>query len=67
MAYAQMESIEPGKRFRSHSGLLVETTGNTEYIETVGIYVHEVRIVEGVGEGNTFLHNLDYAQPADAE
>ena len=26
------------------------------------MYVHEVKIVEGASEGQTFLHNLDYAE-----
>lgn len=63
MKYAEMENIESGVRVRSPSGLVVETTGNTQHIEAVGVYVHEVVIVEGANEGEKFLLNLDSTQP----
>ena len=62
MKYAEMKSIEAGLRFKSASGLIVETTGATTHIENTGDYAHEVKIVEGEFAGETFLHNLDYAE-----
>lgn len=62
MKYAEMDSIEAGLRFKTQSGLLVETTGVTQNIELHNIYVHEVVIVEGTGQGYKYLHNLDSAQ-----
>ena len=62
MKYAEMDSIEAGLRFKTQSGLLVETTGVTQNIEIHNIYVHEVVIVEGTGQGYKYLHNLDSAQ-----
>lgn len=64
MSYADSDSVEAGLRFKTRSGLVVETTGATQHIETNGVYVHEVVIVEGPGEGNKYLHNLDSAEPA---
>ena len=63
MKYAEMDSIEAGLRFKSASGLIVETTGKTSVIEVHGTYVHEVKIVEGEYAGEVFLHNLDFAEP----
>ncbi len=63
MKYSEMESIEPGLKFKTLSGILVETTGVTEHIESTEVHVHEVVITEGVGEGNKYLHNLDSAEP----
>ena len=57
-----MNSIEPGLRFKTIGGLIVETTGQTQLIHSVDVYVHEVVIVEGGGEGNKYLHNLDSAE-----
>ena len=57
-----MNSIDPGLRFKTIGGLIVETTGQTQSIASVEVYVHEVVIVEGVGEGNKYLHNLDSAE-----
>ena len=57
-----MNSIEPGLRFKTIGGLIVETTGQTQLIGSVEVYVHEVMIVEGAGEGNKYLHNLDSAE-----
>ena len=65
MSYAEMEEVEAGLKFRSASGLLVETTGNSENIDSHDINVHEVVILEGVGEGNTYLYNLDTAEPVE--
>ena len=48
-------------QFETKSGLKVETTGVTLLVESVDKYVHEVVILEGVGEGNKYLHNLDSA------
>ena len=62
MKYVEMESVEAGLRFKSAAGLMVETTGKTTHIEAHSMYVHEVKIVEGPSEGQTFLHNLDYAE-----
>lgn len=63
MKYSEMETIESGLRFKTASGPVVETTGVTKHIETVQLYVHEVVILEDPGKGNTFLHNLDSAEP----
>ena len=57
-----MDSIEPGVRFKTRAGLIVETTGTTQQLETNNLQVHEVVIVEGAGEGSKYLHNLDYAE-----
>ncbi len=62
MKYSEMKSIEQGLRFKTIGGLIVETTGQTKSIDSVKVYVHEVVIVEGVGEGNRYLHNLDSAE-----
>ncbi len=62
MKYSEMNSIEQGLRFKTIGGLIVETTGQTKSIDSVKVYVHEVVIVEGVGEGNRYLHNLDSAE-----
>ena len=62
MNYAKMDSIEPGVRFKTRAGLVVETTGVTQQIETNDLQVHEVVIVEGAGEGSKYLLNLDYAE-----
>ena len=62
MGYADMSSIEPGIRFKTIAGLIVETTGVTQQIESVNEYVHEVVIVEGSGQGSKYVHNLDYAE-----
>ena len=56
-----MSSIEPGLRFKTIGGLVVETTGQTQLIHSVDAYAHEVMIAEGVGKGNKYLHNLDSA------
>ena len=62
MRYSEMNSIEPGLRFKTIGDLIVETTGQTQLIHSVDVYVHEVVIVEGGGEGNKYLHNLDSAE-----
>ena len=62
MSYAEMQSIEPGLRFKTRAGLIVETTGVTQQDESQDVQVHEVVIVEGTWEGNKYLHNLDYAE-----
>ncbi len=65
MKYAETPRIEAGLRFKSSSGLVVETTGQSLHVVThhIGeVYVHEVTIVEGLGSGSTFLHNLDAAE-----
>ena len=63
MGYAEQNSVEKGLRFKTRSGLIVQTTGRTTYIESSNIYVHEVEIVKGPGQGRMFkfLLNLDYA------
>ncbi len=66
MKYSEAQQIEAGLRFKSYSGLVVETTGQSLHVVTHQsgeIYVHEVNIVEGPGSGSTFLHNLDAAEP----
>ena len=62
MAYTDMTSVEPGKRFKTRAGLVVETTGVTQYIESTDHHVHEVVIVEGAGVGSKYLLHLDYAE-----
>jgi hypothetical protein len=64
MAYGEQSSVEAGLRFKTLSGLVVQTTGNSLHIDSHNIYVHEVEIVEGQWQGNKFLYNLDYAEPA---
>ena len=62
--FSEMDTIEQGLRFKTVSGIVVETTGQTQLVESEHqLYVHEVVIVEGVGEGNKYLHNLDSAEP----
>ena len=63
MKYSEMASIEAGLRFKTIGGLIVETTGESEFIASVNLVAHQVMIVEGVGQGNKYLHNLDSAQP----
>jgi hypothetical protein len=65
MGYADQRSIEKGLRFRTRSGLVVQTTGSTTHVESTNVYVHEVEIVEDPSQGNKFLHNLDYAEPTE--
>jgi len=60
--YAQMKNIEPNLRFKSRSGLIIDTTGVTVHVESNDVYVHEVIITEGNGEGNKYLYNLDSAE-----
>jgi dTDP-4-amino-4,6-dideoxygalactose transaminase len=58
-----MSSIEAGLKFKTRAGLIVETTGVTQAIDSVeDLHVHEVVIIEGAGEGSKYLHNLDYAE-----
>ena len=64
MGYADQRSIEKGLRFKTRSGLVVQTTGNTTHIESTNVYVHEVEVIEGPDVGSKFLHNLDYAERA---
>ena len=60
--YAEMQSIDAGIKFKTRAGLVVETTGVSQPIESVDVHVHEVVIVEGEGQGEKYLHNLDYAE-----
>lgn len=62
MGYAETEEVDAGMKFTSPSGLQIETTGMTVYVESHDLYVHEVEILEGVGQGNRFLLNLDSAK-----
>ncbi len=62
MSYAQSESVEAGLKFKTSSGLIVETTGVTLHVDSRDLYVHEVEIQEGVGQGNRYYHNLDAAE-----
>jgi hypothetical protein len=64
MAYGEQSSVEAGLRFKTLSGLVVQTTDNSLHIDSHNIYVHEVEIVEGQRQCNKFLYNLDYAEPA---
>ena len=64
MAYAEQSSVGPGLRFKTSSGLVVTTTGKTVRVESHRLYVHEVEIAQGLGEGNKSYLNLDYAQAA---
>ncbi len=63
MGYAEQNSIEQGLRFKTRSGLVVQTTGSTVHVHSTNVYVHEVEILQGPGAGRKFLHNLDYAEP----
>ena len=63
MKYAEMDSMDAGLRFKTRSELIVETTGVTQHIDSENVYVHEVVIAEGTGQGYKYLHNLDYAEP----
>ena len=62
LKYSETEIVEPGLHFKTKSGILVETTGVTNYVESTDVFVHEVKITEGVGEGNKYLYNLDTAE-----
>lgn len=62
--YAEMPSIDAGIKFKTRAGLVVETTGVSQQIESVDVHVHEVVIIEGEGQGEKYLHNLDYAEKA---
>ncbi len=62
MAYAEMQSVDAGLKFKTRAGLIVETTGVTQHIESVEVNVHEVVIVDGEGQGNKYLIHLDYAE-----
>ena len=65
MKYSEMEEIEAGLKFKTRSGITVETTGVSLHVESTEVYAHEVVIVQGVGEGNRYLHNLDSAEPIE--
>ena len=65
MKYSEMEEIEPGLKFKSISGIMIETTGVSVHVESTDVHVHEVMITEGVGEGNKYLYNLDSAEQLD--
>lgn len=60
--YAEMQSIDAGIKFKTRAGLVVETTGVSQQLESVEVHVHEVVILEGEGQGEKYLHNLDYAE-----
>jgi len=62
LAYVDMNSVESRLRFKTRSGLIVETTGVSLHIDTTQVNVHEVVIVEGEGGGEKYLHNLDVAE-----
>ena len=65
MKYAEMDSVEAGLKFKTISGIMVETTGSTTLVDSHDVYVHEVVITEGVGEGETYLYNLDAGDLVD--
>ena len=60
--YAEMDSVEAGLKFKTRAGLIVETTGLSQQIENHDLHVHEVVIVEGEGQGEKYMHNLDFAE-----
>jgi hypothetical protein len=60
--YAEMQSIDAGIKFKTRAGLVVETTGVSQQLESVEVNVHGVVIVEGEGHGEKYLHNLDFAE-----
>ena len=60
--YTEMSSIDAGIKFKTRAGLVVETTGVSQQLEINDVNVHEVVIVEGDGQGEKYLHNLDYAE-----
>jgi len=62
LKYSEMASIEAGLRFKTVGGVIVETTGQSQYIESANAHAHDVEIVEGTGKGNHYLHNLDSAE-----
>ena len=62
MKYSEMTSIEAGQKFKTQSGLIVETTGATQHIESTEVHVHEVTITEGTGQGYQYWYNLDNAE-----
>ncbi len=62
MGYAEQNSVEKGLRFQTRSGLVVQTTGSTTHIASTNVYVHEVEVLQGSGDGRKFLHNLDSAE-----
>ena len=62
MSYSEMEKVEAGLKFKTKSGCIVETTGNSVHLESHDAIVHEVEITEGAGKGRKFLHNLDIAE-----
>jgi hypothetical protein len=66
LKYAEMDSIEVGLKFKTVSGIMVETTGVTTQVESNELYVHEVLITEGVGEGEKYLYNLDSGELLDS-
>ena len=63
MGYAEQDSVEKGLRFKTRGRLVVQTTGNTTHIASTNVYVHEVEVLGGPGQGSKYLHNLDYAEP----
>ena len=65
MGYAEQNSVEQGLRFKTRSGLIVQTTGSTTHIGSTEVHVHEVEVIEGPSQGSKFLHNLDYAEPSE--
>ena len=65
MGNADEGSIDSGLQFETKSGLKVETTGVTVEVESHDMFVHEVVILDGVGKGNKYLHNLDSATLLD--
>ncbi len=62
MKYSEQDSIDAGLKFKTVGEVMVETTGVTVHVESTEVYVHEVSVTEGSGEGNTYLHNLDSAE-----
>ena len=66
LKFSEMDSVDEGLKFKTVSGIIVKTTGVTVYVESTEVQTHEVVITEGVGEGNTYLHNLDSAEQLSA-
>lgn len=63
MSYVETEQVDEGLKFTTPIGLPVETTGVSLFVESNDLFVHEVVITEGVGEGEKFYLNLDAATP----
>ena len=66
LEYSKMKEIDAGIKLKTISGIEVETTGSTLFVDAAELFVHEVVITDGVGEGNKYLHNLDSCEALEA-